>query len=220
MYLEAALLLDEYLDVVTISPDEYPAEGTFDVTIFDGVTPRVAAKSGSILYLDPKNQRDNPSFKQYSSALYCAGDDYFLPEWPLGWWGNGKRETSWRMNWSVTPIRFVSTGIYEPIFGRKTSRVKRPSDKVLFVETHYEVVWGARWGFLTPEAAFGWGTGILSDKAVVCYDRWISPPRHRNAGFVAAFCDGSARIIPLADRQAFVNGATWGNGPYYDLDKP
>lgn len=56
MFLEAALLLDEYLDVTNISPDKYPAKGTFDVTIFDGVTPNVAAGSGSLLYLNPTGQ--------------------------------------------------------------------------------------------------------------------------------------------------------------------
>jgi Ca-activated chloride channel homolog len=53
MFLEAALLLDEYLDVTTVEPAKYPAKGAFDVTIFDGVTPSVAAGSGSLLYLDP-----------------------------------------------------------------------------------------------------------------------------------------------------------------------
>lgn len=53
MFLEAALLLDEYLDVTTVEPAKYPAKGTYDVTIFDGVTPSVAAGSGSLLYLDP-----------------------------------------------------------------------------------------------------------------------------------------------------------------------
>jgi hypothetical protein len=53
MYLEAALLLDEYLDVTTVAPGAYPAKGSFDVTIFDGVAPPVAASSGSILYLNP-----------------------------------------------------------------------------------------------------------------------------------------------------------------------
>lgn len=53
MYLEAALLLDEYLDVTTIPPSRYPAKGHFDVTIFDGVAPVVAADSGSLLYLNP-----------------------------------------------------------------------------------------------------------------------------------------------------------------------
>ena len=53
MFLEAALLLDEYLDVTTVDPTKYPAKGVYDVTIFDGVTPSVATGSGSLLYLDP-----------------------------------------------------------------------------------------------------------------------------------------------------------------------
>jgi Ca-activated chloride channel family protein len=53
MYLEAALLLDEYLDVTMVAPAKYPAKGTFDVTIFDNVTPNVAPGSGSLLYLNP-----------------------------------------------------------------------------------------------------------------------------------------------------------------------
>lgn len=54
MFLEAALLLDEYLDVTTVDPAKYPANGKFDVTIFDGVTPNVAQGSGSLLYLNPQ----------------------------------------------------------------------------------------------------------------------------------------------------------------------
>lgn len=55
-YLEAALLLDEYLDVTVISPDKYPAKGQFEVTIFDGVPPKWAAGSGAGLYLDPSGE--------------------------------------------------------------------------------------------------------------------------------------------------------------------
>lgn len=53
MFLEAALLLDEYLEVTTVAPGKYPAPGTFDVTIFDGVTPNVAPGSGGLFYLNP-----------------------------------------------------------------------------------------------------------------------------------------------------------------------
>jgi len=52
-YLEAALLLDEYLDVTLISPKQYPAPETYDVTIFDGVAPLVETESGGLLYLNP-----------------------------------------------------------------------------------------------------------------------------------------------------------------------
>jgi len=74
MYLEAALLLDEYLDVTVVRPEGYPAKGSFDVTIFDAVTPNVAQNSGSLLYLHPTGQNvpfevgkevtdDDPNYK-------------------------------------------------------------------------------------------------------------------------------------------------------------
>ncbi|HEV8550718.1 MAG TPA: VWA domain-containing protein [Polyangiaceae bacterium] len=52
-YLEAALLLDEYLDVTDVKPSSYPPPGRFDVTIFDGVAPPPAAESGGLVYLNP-----------------------------------------------------------------------------------------------------------------------------------------------------------------------
>jgi hypothetical protein len=56
-YLEASLLLTTYLDVTYVAPAEYPVKGqTFDVTIFDDVTPPVADGSGSVLYLDPSGE--------------------------------------------------------------------------------------------------------------------------------------------------------------------
>jgi hypothetical protein len=52
-YLEAALLLDEYLDVTDVKPSRYPPPGAFDATIFDGVAPPPADKSGGLVYLNP-----------------------------------------------------------------------------------------------------------------------------------------------------------------------
>jgi hypothetical protein len=52
-YLEAALLLDEYLDVTEVTPDRYPAPGKFDVTLFDGVAPPPAEDAGGLVYLNP-----------------------------------------------------------------------------------------------------------------------------------------------------------------------
>ena len=51
-YLEAALLLDEYLDVVQISPDAYRSAEGFDVVIFDGYVPD-APVGRPALYLNP-----------------------------------------------------------------------------------------------------------------------------------------------------------------------
>jgi Ca-activated chloride channel homolog len=57
-YLEAALLLDEYLDVQVVSPREYaeklaPSGAKQDVVIFDGATPATAPR-GNAIYLDPR----------------------------------------------------------------------------------------------------------------------------------------------------------------------
>lgn len=57
-YLEAALLLDEYLDVDVVSPKTYAEKtstsgGKIDVVIFDGVTPTSPPRTNAI-YLDPR----------------------------------------------------------------------------------------------------------------------------------------------------------------------
>ncbi|MEZ4337386.1 MAG: VWA domain-containing protein [Sandaracinaceae bacterium] len=53
LYLSAALLLDEYLDVTEVTPVEYPAEGEFDVTIFDGWVPPTPPDT-PVIYIDPR----------------------------------------------------------------------------------------------------------------------------------------------------------------------
>lgn len=86
MYLEAALLLDEYLEVVTVGPSRYPADGEFDVTIFDGVAPKLADGSGHALYLDPPADTHTP-FKVgdaiESDARYTLGFDELDIKHPL-----------------------------------------------------------------------------------------------------------------------------------------
>jgi len=55
-YLEAALLLDEYLDVTDVAPAAYPdalKKGTWDAVVFDGATPPEMPKAHA-LYLDPR----------------------------------------------------------------------------------------------------------------------------------------------------------------------
>lgn len=53
LFLDAALLLDEYLDVITVAPDKFPAEGKFDVTIFDNVSFPPSENTGHLFYLNP-----------------------------------------------------------------------------------------------------------------------------------------------------------------------
>ena len=57
-YLEAALLLDEYLDVQMVSPRDYaekiaPSNAKYDVVVFDGATPADPPR-GHAIYLDPR----------------------------------------------------------------------------------------------------------------------------------------------------------------------
>lgn len=52
-YLEAALLLDEYLDVEVLAPEKYPPDEKFDVTIYDAVAPPHDRRTGPALYLAP-----------------------------------------------------------------------------------------------------------------------------------------------------------------------
>ena len=57
-YLEAALLLDEYLDVTQLTPEVYakrspPGASGFDTVIFDGATPAESPRANAI-YLDPR----------------------------------------------------------------------------------------------------------------------------------------------------------------------
>ncbi|HEX2730959.1 MAG TPA: VWA domain-containing protein [Polyangiaceae bacterium] len=52
-YLEAALLLDEYLEVTEVAPSEALPSGPFDVTILDGVAPTLQVNHGARIYLNP-----------------------------------------------------------------------------------------------------------------------------------------------------------------------
>ncbi len=55
-YLDAALLLDEYLDVTDVAPAAYPAafeKGGWDAIIFDAVTP-AQTPAANALYIDPR----------------------------------------------------------------------------------------------------------------------------------------------------------------------
>jgi hypothetical protein len=82
-YLEAALLLDEYLEVVTVDPGRYPAPGRFDVTVFDGVAPRPADGGGASLYLLPAG--DGAPVK-LGAEMSDVGFDEYERKHPLWRW--------------------------------------------------------------------------------------------------------------------------------------
>jgi hypothetical protein len=84
-YLEASLLLTTYLDVTYVAPAEYPVKGqTFDVTIFDDVTPPVADGSGSVLYINPSG--DSSPVKVDAANLVNVGFDILDKKSPFLRW--------------------------------------------------------------------------------------------------------------------------------------
>ena len=85
-YLEAALLLTTYLDVTYVAPAQYPPPPgkTFDVTIFDDVTPALAPGSGSALYLNPTG--DASPVKVDAAPLLNVGFDTLDKKSPLLRW--------------------------------------------------------------------------------------------------------------------------------------
>jgi hypothetical protein len=89
-YLEAALLLDEYLDVTDVAPRGYTAavaNGQWDAVIFDRVTPAEAPRAHAV-YLDPRGpgspvkvegELKNPGFdridRKHAVVRFLALDD-------------------------------------------------------------------------------------------------------------------------------------------------
>ena len=91
MFLEAALLLDEFLDVTTVAPAAYPGKGAFDVTIFDGVAPPVAPGTGHTLYLNPPAGSKDTPFEvgkqvEDDDANYKLGFDELDAKHPILRW--------------------------------------------------------------------------------------------------------------------------------------
>jgi len=85
-YLEAALLLDEYLEVTMVDPASYPVVGQqYDVTIFDNVAPDVAKDSGSLFYINPEGDR-SPVEVDPKKTLEGVGFDTWDKKSPLLRW--------------------------------------------------------------------------------------------------------------------------------------
>ncbi len=82
-YLEAALLLDEYLEVTPVAPDATLPNERFDVTILDGVAPAVEAMHGSLLYLNPPPQGAPVGYRKKRADITDFGFDTWDKKSPL-----------------------------------------------------------------------------------------------------------------------------------------
>ena len=110
-YLEAALLLDEYLDVTQVTPGAALPDGKFDVAIYDGVAPPIDDRIGSALYLNPP-----PA----TSPVPIAGD---LEDFGFDTWDR-----------KSAVLRFMSMGDIQVAKGHAFK--PRASDKVLGASDH------------------------------------------------------------------------------------
>jgi hypothetical protein len=110
-YLEAALLLDEYLDVTQVTPGAPLPDGKFDVAIYDGVAPPIDDRVGSALYLNPPAA---------TSPVPVAGE---LEEFGFDTWDR-----------KSAVLRFMSMGDIQVAKGHAFK--PRASDKVLGASDH------------------------------------------------------------------------------------
>lgn len=101
-YLEAALLLDEYLEVVYLRPEEYPPSGVFDVTVFDSVAPEGSASARAALYLNPP---EGATVVPLGKAIEMFGFDTWDQRSPLLRW------------MAMGDIQVLKGRIFEPIAG-------------------------------------------------------------------------------------------------------
>jgi hypothetical protein len=121
-YLEASLLLDEYLDVSQIAPGAPLPDGKFDVAIFDAVAPPVSDRIGAALYLNPPA---TGSPVAHGAAIEDFGFDTWERKSPV--------------------LRFMSMGDIQVAKGH--SFKVTPADKVLGASDHGPIlVSGARDG--------------------------------------------------------------------------
>jgi hypothetical protein len=121
-YLEASLLLDEYLDVAQVAPGAPLPDGKFDVAIFDGVAPPPNDRIGSALYL-------NPPAEGSPAPLAGAVSDFGFDTW--------ERKSAVLRFMSMGDIQVAKGHTFKPLAG----------DKVLGASDHGPIlVSGARAG--------------------------------------------------------------------------
>ena len=121
-YLEASLLLDEYLDVAQVAPGAPLPDGKFDVAILDGVAPPLNDRIGAALYLNPPAEGSPVPF---GAALEDFGFDTWEKKSPV--------------------LRFMSMGDIQVAKGHAFKL--GPNDKTLGASDHGPIlVSGARDG--------------------------------------------------------------------------
>lgn len=74
-FLDAALLIEESFEVRRVAESEYPPDGQFDLTLFDGVYPQRAERTGAAVYLGAPSEAGGPYPLERGDALSMFGFD-------------------------------------------------------------------------------------------------------------------------------------------------
>jgi len=223
MYLEAALLLDGYLEVVDVLPENYPAEGRFDVTIFDGVAPAVAPKSGGIFYLAPPSDDHTPfklGDKLKSDKAFPLGFDELEDKHPIVRYLSlgevniaSARELEPREKKDVAVGRSLKGALM--VAGRRKGK---PFVALGFDVRDSDLPMRVAWPLLVMNV-IGWfideDTGYISSYRTG--EVWSIPAAASEKTATLALPDGTTRTVPVKDGRAVYLGQDAG---LYELALP
>jgi len=176
-YLEAALLLDEYLDVQLMSPRDYltKGEGTkAEVIVFDGVTPASPPRANAI-YLDP---RGPGSPVKVDAEIKSPGFDKIERKHPIVRW----------------------TALDDVNIARGHKLVPEPNDKVIGASDQGPIlVTGARGGFRFVALGFDVRESDLPLRVAwpLLLLNSINFFLEETAGYISSFRTGEVFRIPL-----------------------
>jgi hypothetical protein len=182
-YLEATLLLDEYLDVAQVAPGAPLPAGKFDVAIFDGVAPALPDNVGAALYLNPPAEGTPVPL---GPPLVDFGFDTWERKSPV--------------------LRFLSMGDVQVAKGHAFK--PGPGDKVIGASEHGPIlVGGARQGHRFVALGFD-----PRDSDLVLRIAWplfvlntINTFIEEDTGYVSSYRTGDVWRIPVPASLATVN---------------
>lgn len=80
-FLDAALLTEPGVDLQRVAPEQYPPQGEYDVTVFDGTSAPRSARTGAALYLGAGNGLGFPL--ELGKKLELFGFDHWRKDSPL-----------------------------------------------------------------------------------------------------------------------------------------
>lgn len=207
LYLQAALLLDEYLDVVEVTPEQYPCEGRFDVILFDKWVPP-SAPDAPALYVGLPMEEGMQGPLEVDGEIAAPYFDQLDRRHPLLKWTalrdvNIARAASVRMQQGDRAIARSSGGPLMVVGAREGQRFvaftfdPRESDLVLRVAWPLLLLNTVDW-FVQEQIGFvsSFHTG----------ETWHIPAPASQSSVVIVDPRGEARDVPVVEGRAVYAG--------------